>query len=81
LDIPECKRAEEALERIQFEFLGTAIGFALAQADTIGQGLQQSAEAIIHYTGAAFARIWTLNEKTDELELEASAGVHTDMRA
>ena len=49
LDIPERKRAEEALElRIRLEYLGAPIGFALAQADTIGQGLQQSAGAIIH---------------------------------
>ncbi len=76
----ERKRAEEELElRVRLEFLAATIGFALAQADTIGQGLQQSAEAIVHYTGAAFARIWTLNEKTRELELEASAGMHTDI--
>jgi hypothetical protein len=80
LDIAERKRAEEELElRLRLEFLAATIGFALAQADTIGQGLQQSAEAIIHYTGAAFARIWTLNEKTRELELEASAGMHADI--
>jgi two-component system NtrC family sensor kinase len=80
LDIAERRRAEEALElRIRLEFLAATIGFTLAQAGTIGQGLQQSAEAIVHYTGAAFARIWTLNEETSELELEASAGMHADI--
>jgi hypothetical protein len=79
LDITERKRAEEALElRVQLELLVATISFTLAQADTIGQGLQQSAEAILQYTGDAFVRIWTLNEKTRKLELEASAGMHTD---
>jgi GAF domain-containing protein len=79
LDITERKRAEEALElRVRLEYLAATIGFALVHADTIGQGLQQSAEAIIHYTGAAFARIWTRNEETGEMQLEASAGMHTD---
>jgi len=79
MDITERKRAEEALEsRVRLEFLAATIGLALAQADTIGQGLQQSAEAIIYYAGAAFVRIWTRNELTGELGLEASAGAHTD---
>lgn len=78
MDFTERKQAEEALElQARLASLGTTIGVALAQAGTIGQGLQQSAEALIHYTDAVLARIWTLSEKTKELELEASAGMYT----
>jgi signal transduction histidine kinase len=80
LDSAERKRAEEALElRARLASLGATIGVALAQATTIGRGLQQTAEAFIHYTDSVFARIWTVNEKTDELELEASAGMYTQL--
>ena len=39
--------------------------------------LQQSAEAIVRHLDAAFARIWTLNNQGNMLELQASAGQYT----
>jgi PAS domain S-box-containing protein len=39
--------------------------------------LQSSTEAVVRHLGAAFARIWTLNEQTNILELQASAGQYT----
>jgi PAS domain S-box-containing protein len=39
--------------------------------------LQSSTEAIVRHLGAAFARIWTLNEQGNILELQASAGQYT----
>ncbi len=39
--------------------------------------LQRSAEAVVRHLDAAFARIWTLNDQQDVLELQASAGLYT----
>ena len=41
--------------------------------------LQRSAEAVVCHLGAAFARIWTLNERQNVLELQASAGLYTNL--
>ena len=53
------------------------IGAALAHRDTLADMLRESAEAIVRHLGVAFARIWTLNDETNVLELEASAGIYT----
>jgi PAS domain S-box-containing protein len=77
-DIRERKRSEAALEeRARLASLGADIGLASTQAGTTRQGLQQSAEAFVRHLDVAFARIWTLNDATNELELEASAGMYT----
>ncbi len=77
-DIRDRKRSEAAREeRARLALLGSDVGMALTQAGTMRQGLQQSAEAVVRHVDAAFARIWTLNDATDELELEASAGIYT----
>lgn len=39
--------------------------------------LQASAEAVVRHFDAAFARIWTLNDQENLLELQASAGQYT----
>jgi PAS domain S-box-containing protein len=39
--------------------------------------LQECAQALVKHLDAAFARIWTLNEGSDVLELKASAGIYT----
>jgi PAS domain S-box-containing protein len=39
--------------------------------------LELSAESIVRYLDAAFARIWTINEQGNVLELQASAGQYT----
>ena len=39
--------------------------------------LQRSAEAIVRHLDGAFARIWTLNDRHNVLELQASAGLST----
>src|ERR1700737_2333364 len=39
--------------------------------------LQGSAEAVVRHLDAAFARIWTLNDRQNVLELQASAGLYT----
>jgi PAS domain S-box-containing protein len=77
-DISDRKRAEEEREeRTRLASLAAEIGFHLTQAGTVRDGLQLCAEAFVRYIDAAFARIWSLNEITQELELEASAGIYT----
>ena len=34
---------------------------------------------IVQHLGASFARVWTLNEATNTLELQASAGLYTHL--
>ena len=41
--------------------------------------LQRCAEALVEHLDGAFARIWTLNEQEDVLELRASAGLYTHL--
>jgi anti-anti-sigma regulatory factor len=41
--------------------------------------LQLCAEAVVRHLDAAFARVWTLDETEDVLELQASAGMYTHL--
>jgi two-component system cell cycle sensor histidine kinase/response regulator CckA len=79
-DITERQRAEEeARKRGQLSALGAAVGLSLTEADSLGVALQRCAEALVTHLGAAFARIWTLNESETVLELQASAGLYTHL--
>ena len=79
-DITERKRAEEEIRhRSQLSALSAAVGLALTNADSLDQALQRCAEALVMHLGAAFARIWTLNEGEGVLELRASAGLYTHL--
>jgi PAS domain S-box-containing protein len=80
-DITERKRAEEALrESTRLASLAADVGVALTGADTLPGILQPCAQALVRQLGAAFARVWTLNEAEQILELQTSAGmyIHTD---
>jgi PAS domain S-box-containing protein len=79
-DITERKRAEESLiERTRLATLSADIGVALNQADPLQQILQRCTEALVQRLDVAFARIWTLDEKEQVLELQASAGMYTHL--
>jgi len=52
---------------------------ALTSATSIQVALQGCAQAIVDRAGAAFARVWTLNELDRVLELRASAGMYTHL--
>jgi PAS domain S-box-containing protein len=72
------KRAEaEMAERHLLATLVAEVGLALAQAESLRPGLQQCAEILVRNIGAAFARVWTVNEEASVLELQASAGLYT----
>lgn len=77
-DIAKRRRAEETLLRqSRIAELGARVGAALTQSETLQGMLQQCAEAMVHHLDVAFARIWTLNEKENVLELQSSAGMYT----
>ena len=44
---------------------------------TLQTMLQRCAEAIVRHLDGAFARLWTLNDRQNALELQASAGLET----
>lgn len=52
---------------------------ALARTDTLRGMLQACADALVRHVDVAFARIWTSNRGGDFLELQASAGLHTNI--
>jgi GAF domain-containing protein len=76
----ERKGAEEEIRhRAQLSALGAAVGLSLTRTDSLARALQQCAEALVTHLGAAFARLWTLNEREGVLELQASAGLYTHL--
>jgi signal transduction histidine kinase/DNA-binding response OmpR family regulator len=78
MEIVERKRMEEALvERARLSTLTAEVGVALTRGDSLREVLQQCSAAIVRHLDAAFARIWTLNETENTLELQASAGMYT----
>ncbi|MDQ3687885.1 MAG: PAS domain S-box protein [Acidobacteriota bacterium] len=52
---------------------------ALTQSDDLPGMLHACAEAMVRHLDAAFARIWTLDEDQQVLELQASAGLYTHL--
>ena len=79
-EVENRQLAEKALEEgILLTTLSAQIGAALAKATATRPGLQQCAEAFVRYLDLAFARVWTCNQATNTLELEASAGMYTHL--
>jgi len=79
-DITASKRAEEIrVERARDAALRADIhsSFSAGTQSTLATMLQRSAQAIVNHFDAAFARIWTLNDSQNTLELQASAGLYT----
>ena len=74
----ERRRAQTALlERARLAELTSDVGIALTQGGGLGAMLQLCAEALVRHLDVAFARIWTLDEASGILELQASAGMYT----
>jgi PAS domain S-box-containing protein len=79
-DITELKRAEELQARRARQTALRAdihAAFSLGTQGALSTVLQRSAEAVVRHLDAAFARIWTLNDRRKMLELQASAGLYT----
>ena len=79
-DITELKRLQAAqAEQMRLAAFGAAVGEALTNSATMGGMLQKCCAAMVEHLEAAFARIWTLNEAEQVLELQASAGLYTHL--
>ena len=77
-DITERRRTEKVLKQQARQAAFRAdVSDALSGGGTLREVLQRSAEAIVRHLDATFARIWTLDEPKDVLELQASAGIYT----
>ncbi len=66
-------------ERARLTRLEGEIGRVLTRHGTLQELLQGSAEALVAHAGAAFARVWTFNGRTQTLELAVSAGMYTHL--
>jgi PAS domain S-box-containing protein len=79
-DATERKRAENVYVRQAHQTaLRADLSAALAEGDTVQNILQRCTESMVRNLGAAFARIWTLNERESVLQLRASAGAYTSL--
>ena len=79
-DITEHRESQEALERqARQAALRADVGIVLSQGGPLREILQRSAEAMVGHLDAAFARVWTLDEEENVLELQASAGMYTHL--
>lgn len=77
-DVTARKQAEALREELaQHAALRVEVSTALSAPAPLREMLQACCEAIVRSLGVAFARIWTLNENTATLELQASGGMYT----
>ena len=76
----ERRRAQTALlERARLAELTSEVGSALTRGEGLRETLQLCAEALVRHLDVALARIWILHEATGILELQASAGMYTQV--
>jgi PAS domain S-box-containing protein len=66
-------------ERMRLAQLISDVGIALTGSDSLPIILQKCAKALVEHLDAAFARIWTLNDSQQVLELQASEGLYTHL--
>ena len=80
-DISDRKKSEAQLaQRMQLLSLTAQISKSLTTGETLHDVLQGCADALVTNLDGALARIWTLNEAEQVLELQASAGLQDDLR-
>ena len=74
----ERRRGQTALlERARLAELTSDVGIALTQGGGVRAMLQLCAEALVRHLDVALARVWTLDDAGEVLELQASAGMYT----
>lgn len=77
-DITERKQTEEELrERSHLAELGAEVGTLLSHGGTVDEILTACANLLVRYLQVPFVRIWTLNPDKRLLELQATAGQHS----
>jgi PAS domain S-box-containing protein len=79
-DIEDRMQAEE-IRAVRARQAGVRadVSAALSKPAPLGEILHGCTDAIVRHLNAAFARIWTLNEEKNLLELQASAGMYTHL--
>jgi PAS domain S-box-containing protein len=77
-DVTERRRQEAIIEeqRRLAEF-ARDIGQAFTESDSLGEMLDHCSALTIRHLDGALARIWTIDEAGDTLELRSSAGMYT----
>jgi len=76
-DVTERKQNEQALRERQLNVaLEAEVGLYVSRQSKLSEALQFCVESIVKHLDAAFARIWTLNQEEQMLELQASAGLY-----
>ena len=76
----ERLRAEaELYVQVKLAQFQATIGKLLTESEELPPMLQRCAQSAVDTFDAAFARIWTLNENEQVLELQASAGLYTHL--
>jgi PAS domain S-box-containing protein len=79
-EIEQRIRADESLkERVRVSTLIADVAVALNAGTELAPMLQRCCELMVQHLDVAFARIWSLNEPTQTLELLASAGCYTHL--
>ena len=79
-EIEQRTRAEESLkERVRMSTLNAEVAVALNAVTELQPMLQHCCELVNRHLDVAFVRIWTLNETTQTLELQGSAGCYTHL--
>lgn len=76
---PFLNEEQSVMEMPRLLGLQAELGRVLLAADSLPEMLKRCAELIVKDLGASFARIWTLNEGENVLELQASAGLYTHL--
>jgi PAS domain S-box-containing protein len=79
-EIEQRKRAEESLkDRVRMSTLNAEVAVALNAGAELQPMLQRCCELMVQHLDVAFVRIWSLNDATQTLELQASAGCYTHL--
>jgi hypothetical protein len=73
-DITAFKRLEQQERRTHHAALRADIGQALTERSSLQHTLQRCCKALVHHVPVDLARIWTLNNQQQVLELQASSG-------
>ena len=73
--LASVRNTAEQKERTQLARLSLAISEALVGGETLGEVLQNCTEAMVEHLDGSLARIWVLEEQSEQLELVSSAGM------
>ncbi len=72
------RRTESALiQRTRVATLAAEVGASMTGGATLDEALRGCVGAFVEHLDVAFARVWTLDEASDTLVLQASAGMYT----